>query len=82
MRGLIAERTGRDIARGALYTSLERLEGKGCLTSTMRDPAEDARAGRARRYFTVTAKGLAALRATHDALKNLTTGLEALLERP
>ena len=82
VRGLIAERTGREIARGALYTSLERLEGKGCLTSTMRDPGEDARAGRARRYFTVTAKGLAALRATHDALKNLTTGLEALLERP
>ena len=47
----------------------------------MRDPGEDARAGRARRYFTVTAKGLAALRATHDALKNLTTGLEALLDR-
>src|SRR5262245_9586951 len=81
VRGLIEERTGRAIARGALYTSLERLEGKGCLKSAMRD-ASDERGGRAKRVFSVTPKGLEALRATHVALRQLSTGLEAILERP
>ena len=31
IRELIETRTGRAIARGALYTALERLEAKGCL---------------------------------------------------
>jgi len=81
VRQILMERTGRDIARGALYTALERLEGKGCLRSTMRDPS-DVRGGRARRYFALTPRGLEALRATHGALQRLTTGLETLLEQP
>lgn len=81
VRELIESRTSRAVARGALYTALERLEVKGCLHSTQRDPLE-ARGGRPRRYFTVTPGGLAALRATHAALRNLTTGLEAVLEQP
>jgi PadR family transcriptional regulator PadR len=80
VRELIESRTSRAVARGALYTALERLEAKGCLQSTQRD-ASDARGGRPRRYFTVTSRGLAALRTTHAALRNLTTGLEAVLEQ-
>ena len=80
VRALIEERTGRTVARGALYTALERLEAKGCLKSRMGDPT-DERGGKPRRYFTVTAQGLRALRATHAALANLTRGLETLLER-
>jgi PadR family transcriptional regulator, regulatory protein PadR len=79
MRALIEERTGRPVARGALYTALERLEGKGCLRSRMGDPTPE-RGGRARRYFTVTALGLRALRSTHAALGRLSQGLEAVLE--
>ena len=45
-------------------------------------PATAERGGRPRRYFTVTPAGLSALRATHAALRNLTTGLESVLERP
>jgi PadR family transcriptional regulator, regulatory protein PadR len=81
VRSLIEDRTGRAIARGALYTALERLEGKGCLRSTLRDPSDD-RGGRPKRIFTVTPKGLEALRAAHVALRRLSTGLEAILERP
>ena len=81
VRELIESRTSRAVARGALYTALERLETKGCLHSTQRG-ASDARGGRPRRYFTVTSRGLAALRATHAALRNLATGLEAVLEQP
>jgi PadR family transcriptional regulator, regulatory protein PadR len=79
VRELLEERTGRPVARGALYTALERLETKGCLRSRMGDPTPE-RGGRARRYFAVTATGLKAMRATHAALARLSEGLEPLLE--
>jgi PadR family transcriptional regulator, regulatory protein PadR len=81
IRELIEQRTGRPVARGALYTGLDRLEGKGCLKSRMGDPSEE-RGGKARRYYTVTAAGMKAIRATHEAFASLTKGLESLLERP
>jgi PadR family transcriptional regulator PadR len=81
VRSLIEDRTGRLIARGALYTALERLEGKGCLRSVMKEPSEE-RGGRAKRIFTVTPKGVEALRATHVAIQRLSTGLETILEQP
>ena len=80
IRELIEQRTTRPVARGALYTGLERLEAKGCLKSRMGD-ATDERGGKARRYFTVTAAGLKAIRATHESLRNMTKGLESILER-
>jgi DNA-binding PadR family transcriptional regulator len=79
VRELIEDRTGRPVARGALYTPLERLERKSCLRSRMSDPSPE-RGGRARRYFTVTPLGLRALRSTHAALSRLSRGLEAVLE--
>src|SRR5215204_7584711 len=63
----IDEQTGRKIARGALYTALDRLEGKGCLRSRLGDPLPE-RGGRARRYFTVTPSAVRALRASRLAL--------------
>ncbi|MGQ0736526.1 MAG: PadR family transcriptional regulator [Acidobacteriota bacterium] len=81
IRALLEERTGRAVARGALYTALDRLEAKGCLRSRLGD-ATIARGGRPRRYFTVSAAGLAALRDTHRALASLAKGLETILERP
>jgi DNA-binding PadR family transcriptional regulator len=79
IRELIEQRTGRPVARGALYTGLDRLEGKGCLRSRMAGATEE-RGGKARRYYTVTASGMKAIRATHEAMSNLTRGLESLLE--
>jgi len=81
IRELIEQRTGRPVARGALYTGLDRLEAKGCLKSRMGDPSEE-RGGKARRYYTVTAAGMKAIRATHDAFASLTKGLESILEHP
>jgi DNA-binding PadR family transcriptional regulator len=80
VRELIEERTGRPVARGALYTALDRLEAKGCLRSRMGESTEE-RGGKARRYFTVTAAGLKAIKATHGALASMARGLETLLER-
>jgi DNA-binding PadR family transcriptional regulator len=71
--------TGRRVARGALYTALERLEDKGCLRSRIGDPLPE-RGGRARRYFTVTPSALAALRRARASLVQLWRGLDVLLE--
>jgi len=71
----------RRVARGALYTALERLEQKGCLRSTMGEPLPE-RGGRPRRYFVVTPTGLRALRASRRVLLGLWDGLEAKLETP
>ncbi len=81
VRAVLEERTGRPVARGALYTALERLEAKGCLRSRMGDPTAE-RGGKARRYFTVTPLGVRALKTMHASLANLSKGLEAILEQP
>jgi DNA-binding PadR family transcriptional regulator len=81
VRALLERRTGRPVARGALYTALERLEAKGCLRSRMGDPTNE-RGGKARRYFTVTPLGVKALKAMHASLASLSRGLEAVLEQP
>jgi DNA-binding PadR family transcriptional regulator len=81
VRALIEERTNRPVARGALYTALERLEAKAYLRSRMGDPTDD-RGGKPRRYFTVTPAGLRAIKATHGAFARLAQGLEALLDQP
>ena len=75
VRAEIEARTGRRVSRGALYTALDRLEQKRCLRSRMSEPIAE-RGGRSRRYFTVTAAGLAALRASRVALLRLWSGLE------
>jgi DNA-binding PadR family transcriptional regulator len=73
----IEHQTGRKVARGALYTALDRLEAKGCLRSRVGDPLPE-RGGRARRYFTVTPAAVRALKASRLALMRLWHGLESL----
>jgi PadR family transcriptional regulator, regulatory protein PadR len=79
IRQEIEERTGRSVARGALYTALERLEAKRCLRSRMSSPLPE-RGGRSRRYFTVTPAGLAAIRSSRRSLLRLWQGLDRILE--
>ena len=50
VRREIEERTGRDVAIGAVYATLDRLEAKGLLASEFRD-GDASRRGRARRFF-------------------------------
>ena len=79
IRREIEERTGRSVARGALYTALERLESKECLQSRMSEPLAE-RGGRSRRYFTVTRVGLAEIRNWRRSMLRLWQGLEGRLE--
>jgi len=77
IRSEIATRTGREIARGALHTTLDRLEEKGCLASRMGDPTPQ-RGGRAKRYYTVTALGIKSVTDAQRAFQNLLEGLPIL----
>ena len=74
----IERQTHRKIARGALYTALDRLEVKGCLRSRLGESLPE-RGGRARRYFTVTPIAIRALRESRLALMRLWHGLESIL---
>jgi PadR family transcriptional regulator PadR len=74
IRAELAERTGRTIAPGAIYTALERLETKGLITSRMSDPTPQ-RGGRAKRRVTVTAAGMEALTRSVQAFERLLDGL-------
>lgn len=77
IRSELADRAGRTIAPGALYTALERLEAKGLITSRMGDPTPQ-RGGRAKRYVTVTAAGMRALTRAVQAYERLLDGLDVL----
>ena len=79
IRAMLAEQGGRRLSRGALFTSLDRLEAKGLVRSRMGDPLAE-RGGRPRRYFEGTAAGLKALKSARSALATLAEGLDAVLE--
>jgi DNA-binding PadR family transcriptional regulator len=74
IRREIERRVERDVAIGALYTSLDRLEQKGLLRSRMSDPTPE-RGGRSKRYFLLTASGAAALRQSRARLARMWEGL-------
>jgi len=74
IRAELADRAGRTVAPGALYTALERLETKGLITSRMSDPTPQ-RGGRAKRHVTVTAAGMKALTRSVRAYERLLDGL-------
>jgi DNA-binding PadR family transcriptional regulator len=79
IRNEIAARAGRSVSRGALYTTLERLEQKGGLASELGDPTP-IRGGRPKRFWRVTREGLELLRRSRGAMKELSRGLDAVLE--
>ena len=77
IRTEIAACTGREPAPGALYTTMDRMEEKGLLRSKLSDPTPQ-RGGRAKRFFTVTNAGRAALVRAQLAYRNLLNGLDLL----
>ena len=73
----IEKQTGRDVAFGTVYATLERLQEKGFVRSNLGD-ATPERGGRAKRYFRVTAAGLRTVRETKRTLIGLWQGLAEL----
>jgi PadR family transcriptional regulator PadR len=75
----LEEKAGRRVSRGALYSSLDRLERKGFMEWRVAPPTEGRGGHRARR-FSLTAAGLGALREHERARRRLAAGLEEILE--
>jgi DNA-binding PadR family transcriptional regulator len=77
IRREIRKRTGREIAPGALYTTLDRMEQKGLVRSHFGDPTPE-RGGRAKRFFTVTTAGREAVTHAQQNFHSLLKGLNLL----
>ena len=73
----IEESSGRAVAVGSVYITLERLERKGLVASRLGEPTAE-RGGRAKTYFRITAKGLRAVRQEQRTLITLWGGVPQL----
>jgi PadR family transcriptional regulator PadR len=71
VRREIESRAGRDAAIGAVYSTLDRLEQKGLVSSRL---LEDG--GRPRRLYRINAEGLSALKAAREAFERMMAGLK------
>ena len=70
----IEESTGKRVILASVYNTLERLEEKGLIRSTVGQPTAE-RGGRAKRYFSVTTSGLREVRVAKKALTRLWRGI-------
>lgn len=74
----LEDKTGREVNRGSLYVTLDRLEKKSLLKSTRGDTGP-GREGRPKRYLEVTRDGRDALRAARTSLLASWEGIDELL---
>ena len=73
----IEESSGKEVAMGSVYITLERLEQKGLVSSRLGEPTAE-RGGRAKTYFRLTARGLREVRQARRTLMNLWQGVPQL----
>ena len=71
----IERRTGRSVARAAVYVTLRRLEEKGLVSSWMGDPTPE-RGGKGRRHVKLEAEGARALREARELAERMWHGLD------
>ncbi len=65
--------TGRQCSLGALYTTLDRLERKALISTSMGEPSPE-RGGRAKRMVRITAKGAREAQAFYEAVMKVSVG--------
>ena len=78
VRDEILRCTGRDVSRGSIYITLDRLETKGYLKSYLADPTPE-RGGRSKRFYALRPLAVNALKENRRALVALWRGLESVL---
>src|SRR6187551_2637904 len=79
IRQEIHARSGRDVSISAVYTTLDRLEAKGLLSSSIGAPTAE-RGGRRRKFYALRPAGAAALQQAYHAITAMAAGFEARLE--
>jgi PadR family transcriptional regulator, regulatory protein PadR len=70
---------GRRLSRGALYTSLDRLESKGFVRWRL-EPGGPERQSLPKRVYTVLPRGIVALRSSQQILRRMWRGLDRILK--
>jgi DNA-binding PadR family transcriptional regulator len=73
----IEQQSGRSVAFGTVYATLERLQKKSFVRSNLGE-ATPERGGRAKRYLRVTSTGLRTVRETKQSIIRLWRGLREL----
>jgi PadR family transcriptional regulator, regulatory protein PadR len=73
----LEKETGREIVIANVYATLERLQDRGFVTSSLGD-ATPERGGRAKRYFQITGAGVREVRDARQSLISLWKGLPEL----
>ncbi len=74
----IAARTGRSVRRANVYTTVQRLEAKGLVTTEL-GQSRPERGGRPRRLVNVESAGVDALRSTTKAIRSMIGGLSYVI---
>jgi PadR family transcriptional regulator PadR len=80
IREELKTRADRDVSPGAIFTTLERLESRGLVTSRYGEPTAE-RGGRRKRFYQLTSEGRRALAHSLRTLQRMARGLEPKLER-
>lgn len=71
----ILDRTGDDVAMGAIYGTLDRLQKKGLVQSSWSEPNAQ-RGGRRKRLFEISKLGIEALREYDERFRRMSSGWE------
>ncbi len=74
----IQRKTGRSVRRANVYTTLQRLEAKGFVSTRLGDPRPE-RGGKPRRLVALEPDGITALRSTTVAIRVMAAELEDLI---
>jgi DNA-binding PadR family transcriptional regulator len=79
IRDEIVHRTGREVSAGAVYTTLQRLETRGLVSSKWGD-ATPERGGKRKRHYSLEPAGREALARSWSAMRAMARGLTQRLE--
>ncbi len=71
----IQRKTGRSVRRANVYTTLQRLEARGFVSTRLGDPRPE-RGGKPRRLVELEPVGMAALRSSTAAIRAMTAELD------
>jgi DNA-binding PadR family transcriptional regulator len=74
IRDEIVQRTAREVSTGAVYTTLDRLERKGLIRSSV-EKGTVARDNRVRRRYEITPAGRDAVSAAQSDIRAMSRGL-------
>ena len=74
IRKKVSQMTNQDITYGTLYSSLDQLVRKGLVTKTTGEPTPE-RGGRRKIYYSVSSRGLEALREAKKLHESLFHGI-------